>query len=371
MWKLAVRYGLLVLIPLAVAEVGSFVLTQVRPDLFDYRDEIFRKFRQEDFQRYRSTVASNVLGWDNPASVQRLTNCVGEQITYSYNDARIRLHGKGQPQDAVVVVTGDSYTQGGDVADDGTYPAALERILDVGVANLGVGGYGPEQALLKLEALIDRFPRARIAVLSILYDDTPRMMNSFRPVLNRGTGILFGFKPYLRDGSIQNLVGGDPLRDFEAMRAAAELAFDTDFWRRPRARFPYLNAVARLFSLPSFWVPVLTQARGLPFYDAVHRLTSVRVNLRALFDRFETFTKSRGLAGVVAFIPLSGSDQTTGAVAISAASPAQRRALTFVDVVIKDWSQFFAGPGCHPSAKGYAAIAMSVANGVRPLLDRQ
>lgn len=371
MWKRAAFYGLLVLIPVACAEVGSFVLTQTRPDLFDHRDEIFRKFRPEDFQRYKSTVASNVLGWDNPAGVQRLANCLGEQVTYSYDAARVRRHGKRSPQEAIVVVTGDSYTQGGDAADDDTYPAALERMLDVGVANLGVGGYGPEQALLKLEGLIDRFPRARVAVLSILSDDTPRMMNSFRPVLNRGTGILFGFKPYLRDGVFQSLVGGDPMRDFEAMRAAAETAFDTDFWRRPRARFPYLIAAARLFFLPSFWVSLLTHAQSLPSHEAVHRLASVRGNLRALFERFEAFTRSRGLAGVVAFIPINEADQITGAVAISAASAAQRQALTFVDVAIKDWSGFFAGPGCHPSAKGYAAIAANVATAVRPLLDRR
>ena len=371
MWKRAAFYGLLVLIPLVCAEVGSFVVVQTRPDLFDHRDEILRKFRSEDFQRYKTTVASNVLGWDNPAGVQRLASCLGEQVSYSYDAARVRRHGNRSPQDAIVVVAGDSYTQGSDAADDDTYPAALERMLDVGVANLGVGGYGPEQALLKLESLIDRFPRARVAVLSILFDDTPRMMNSFRPVLYRETGILFGFKPYLREGVFQGLVGGDPLRDFEAMRAAAETAFDTDFWRRPRARFPYLIAVARLFYLPSFWVPLLTQAQSLAPYEAVHRLAAVRGNLHALFDRFEAFTRSRGLAGVVAFIPVSESDQITGAVAISAASAAQRQALTFVDVTIKDWGEFFVGPGCHPSARGYAAIAANVATAVRPLLDRR
>lgn len=371
MWKRAAFYGLLVLIPLASAEVGSFLVARTRPDLFDHRDEILRKFRPEDFQRYKATVASNVLGWDNPAGVQRLANCLGEQVTYSYDAARVRRHGNRSPQDAVVVVTGDSYTQGDDAADDDTYPAALERKLDVGVANLGAGGYGPEQALLKLESLIDRFPRARVAVLSILSDDTPRMMNSFRPVLYRETGILFGFKPYLRDGVFQGPVGDDPLRDFEAMRAAAETAFDTDFWRRPKAHFPYLFAVARLFYLPSFWVPVLAQLQSQPPYEVVHRLASVRGNLRALFDRFEAFTRSRGLAGVVAFIPVSEADQGTGAVAISAASAAQRQALTFIDVTIKDWGEFFAGPGCHPSAKGYEVIAASVAIAVRPLLDRR
>ena len=60
MWKRAAFYGLLVLIPLVCAEVGSFVVVQTRPDLFDHRDEILRKFRSEDFQRYKTTVASKV-----------------------------------------------------------------------------------------------------------------------------------------------------------------------------------------------------------------------------------------------------------------------------------------------------------------------
>ena len=51
-------------------------------------------------------------------------------------------------------MAGNSYTHGDEVADDATYPAALERLLAVPVANLGVGGYEPEQALLKLEGLI-------------------------------------------------------------------------------------------------------------------------------------------------------------------------------------------------------------------------
>lgn len=369
MWKRAAYYGLLVLILLASAEILSFGLVQMRPDLFDHRDEILRKLRPEDFQRYKDTRASNVLGWDNPAGAQRLANCLGEQITYSYDAARVRRHGKRSPDDAAVIVAGDSYTNGSDVADDDTYPAALERMLDVGVANLGVGGYGPDQALLKLESLIDRFPRARVAVLSILSDDTSRMMNSFRPVLYRQTGNLYGFKPYLRDGAFHGLAGNDPLRDFEAMRAAAELAFDTDFWRRPRARFPYLIAVARLSYLPSFRVLLLAGAQGLSPYGAVHQLAPVRDNLRALFERFETFARSRGLAGVIAFIPVNDLDRTTGAVAISAASAEQRQALAFVNVTIKDWDGFFAGPTCHPSPKGYAAIAADVATAVRPLLD--
>lgn len=368
MWKRAAFYGLLTLLLLVIAEAGCFALARMRPDLFDHRDEIFRKFRSEDFERFKTEVASKVLGWDNPASVQRVANCLGEQITYSHDAARLRRHGQRAPEDAVVLVAGDSYTKGSDVADEDTYPAALERMLGVGVANLGVGGYGPEQALLKLEGLIDRFQHARVAVLTILTDDTSRMMNSFRPVLSRTTRSLYGFKPYMRDGVLQGLIGGDPTRDFEATRAAAELAFDTDFWRRPRPRFPYLFAVAQLFFLPSFQAVVRSQLQRRSSYEIIHRLEPVRDNLRALFERFDAFARARGLAGVVAFIPVNEYDQRTGAIAISAASPAQRQALAFVDVTMKD--AYYPGPICHPSAKGYAAIAADVAGAVRPLLSR-
>ncbi len=240
MLKRFIFYGLLVLLPLASAELGSFVLAKLRPDLFDYRDEVLAKLTPRALERFNATIASNVLGWDNPEGVSRLPNCLGAQVTYSYDEARVRLSGRRSSRDAVVLVAGDSFTQGADVSDEDTYPAALERALDVGVANLGVGGYGPDQALLKLELLIGRFPRARIAVLSILYEDTARMVNSFRPVLFRDTGVLFGFKPFLREGVIQGLIGGDPFRDIGTMKAAANMAFDTDFWRRPRARFPYI-----------------------------------------------------------------------------------------------------------------------------------
>jgi hypothetical protein len=258
-------------------------------------------------------------------------------------------------------VAGDSYTKGSDVADEDTYPAALERVL-------GVGGYGPDQALLKLERLIDRFPHARVAVLTILTDDTSRMLNSFRPVLYRETGSLYGFKPYMRDGVLQPLIGDDPMRDFDAMHAAAETAFDIDFWRRPRAHFPYVFAVAQLFFLPSFQVVMRAQLQRRTPYEIVHRLEPARDNLRALFERFAAFTKSRGLAGIVAFIPPDETDQATGAIAISAASPAQREALAFVTVTMK--SEYYPRPACHPSARGYAAIAHDVADVVRPLLDR-
>src|SRR5262249_46813837 len=219
-------------------ELLGFALTKVLPGLFDQRQQTLEMLQPEQFEQFKQSVASATLGWDNPSQAQHVRNCVGEEVTYTHSADRIRVH-SAQVFDAVVVVAGDSYTHGDEVADDATYPASLERMLALPVANLGVGGYGPEQALLKLEGMIDRLPNARVAVLAIMLDNTRRMVNSDRRVHYRDTGMLFGLKPFLRDGSFHGLVGGDPFRDFPALLKAADAAFDSDFWARPRAQFPY------------------------------------------------------------------------------------------------------------------------------------
>jgi hypothetical protein len=355
---------------LAGCELLSLVFTKLRPDLFDWREPILSRLRAEDFERFKQQFASETLGWDNPVDQTRHPNCIGVEITYTYDQNRLRVHRATSARDAVVLVAGDSYTHGDQVADSESFPASLERILQVPVANFGVGGYGPEQALLKLEGLIDRFPRARVVVLAIMYDDMSRMVNSYRPVYFRETGILFGLKPYLLNGEFHGLIGGDPFRDFPSMLAAANLGFDTDFWRRARARFPYSAAVAEEIFLPSLYVTLLENVGrwiGRPQYEAILHLPSVRRNLRAIYDRFAHLAQSRNLHAVIAFIPANGGDRTSGLLAIAAATEQQRAHISFTNVGRDfDWSSFH--PGCHPSPAGYQMIAADVAGVVAPFL---
>jgi len=357
-------------LPLICLELGSFTLARLRPDLFDDREVALAQIGPADFARARATM-SDPLGWDNPASTElRERNCAGEEVVATYGADRIRLHGARTPRDAVVLVAGDSYTHGNAVADDATYPAALERILGVPIANLGVSGYGADQALVKLEGAIERFPNAKVAILSILYDDTARMLNRFRPILQRPTARAFGLKPYVEDGVFHAIPGGEPYRGFDSFMAAARTAYDTDYWRRPRARFPYAVSLAEMVVLPSFWVPALTQVAeslGRARYEPVHRVPAIRRNLRALYARFADWSRQRGLRGVVVFIPVDARDQTSGLLAIAAATEAQRRTLTFHNVTTGDDTYRHVG-WCHPSPAGYRSIAESVAAVVRPLL---
>jgi len=358
-------------VPIVSLELLGFALTKSAPDLFDQRHQVLTTLQPEEFEQFKRAVASDTLGWDNPAGeTRRQRNCVGEEIAYTYSADRMRVHGT-LASDAVVVVAGDSYTHGEEVVDGASYPAALERILGVPVANLGVPGYGPEQALIKLEGLIDRLPRARIAVLSIMYENSRRMVNSYRPVYYRDTGIRFGLKPYLRDGQFHGLVGSDPLRDFASLLAAADEAFDRDYWRRPRARFPYALSALRAIAAPAFWVPVLDRQLirlDVPQHRIFYSLPGIQENLRALYDRFADFAQRRNIHPVVVFIPPYQQDHVSGLIGIAAASAEQRARITFVNVGDNvDWSRFFRG--CHPSADGYGMIAAAVAPAVRPLLS--
>jgi len=208
-------------------------------------------------------------------------------------------------------------------------------------------------------------------VLSIMYENTRRMVNSYRPVYYRDTGILFGLKPFLRDGSFHGLIGGDPFRDFASLLRAADAAFDSDFWARPRAQFPYTVSAIQAVAAPAFWVPMLDQQLirlDIPQHRVFYSLASVQNNLRALYDRFADLAQRRNLRAVIAFVPPYQQDHASGLIGIAAATDDQRRRITFVNVGDDfDWSRFFRG--CHPSPDGYAMIAAGVARAVRPLLE--
>jgi lysophospholipase L1-like esterase len=362
-------WAITIIFLLVCIELACFLVTRFRPDLFDQRELIVAQLGSADFERIQANSASDLLGWDNPAStITQTKNCAGEEVTSTYSSDRIRLHGRGRPHDAVVLIAGDSFTHGNEVSDQDTYPAQLERILGVPTANLGVSGYGPDQALLKLETQIENFPRAKVVILSIGYAGAAYMLNSFRPLVQNPTGRHFGLKPYVGNGTFHEIIGGHPYRSFEAFKGAALSAFDEDYWRRPRPTFPYLESVVKMIFLPSFWVPTLTQiteSLGRPHYDLLHRIPSVQSGLRAIYERFMDWSAKRGLPGIVVFIPTDAHDRTSGLTAIAAATADQRRGLTFLNVTIGDGSTYMQQTGCHPSPAGYRTIARSVADVAR------
>ena len=117
------------------------------------------------------------LGWTvapNRRSARENSNAIGARGLREYAPAR--------PAGALRIVSyGDSFTYGAEVADEHTWQAQLERREPaVEAINLGVGGYGTDQALLRFR----RHGRldADVVAIGILLENIGRNVNRYRPL---------------------------------------------------------------------------------------------------------------------------------------------------------------------------------------------
>ena len=90
---------------------------------------------------------------------------------------------------------GDSLVAGAEVGPEDTWQAHFERLTGQAIVNLGVGGYGLDQAVLKFEKYARHYP-TRIAILELYHQPYRRALSyySFYYFENR-TDFTFVFKP--------------------------------------------------------------------------------------------------------------------------------------------------------------------------------
>ncbi|MDO8606992.1 MAG: hypothetical protein Q7R40_10680 [Phaeospirillum sp.] len=80
--------------------------------------------------------------------------------TYNHGDEGIRLNRQPKSDDdnrirqGGILAVGDSFVYGSEVSDDQSWPAHLERLTGLPVINGAAGGYGFDQAYLRMESLI-------------------------------------------------------------------------------------------------------------------------------------------------------------------------------------------------------------------------
>jgi hypothetical protein len=374
MLKKTIFYLLMLGFMLLTLEGFSFIAVQLvdADDLFDTRGSVYIQLNEESLSMFNSQNGDPVIGWSNRgARFNEEPNCSGQPVSYSYNEAGARLYDGFDVLDTRIITVGDSYTNGDEVVDSQAYPARLSSILDVSVANHGVGGHGPVQSLLNLQKNIARYPQAQTVVLGIMYENLYRMMNSYRPVLYSASSA-YALKPYMKDGEIVPHPGTEALVSISAVKAAADYSFDHDFWARPVVGFPYLASLVRALSSNYFYYRKLQREFrkvGKPEYFLTFTAIDIEYNLIALLNHYADVSKKLGLQPVAIFIPRNAHDTTSATGFIG-----RNRSVIDPDLMLgnvgefpdANWTDYNlheedSDNTCHPSPYGYEMIAHFVA----------
>ena len=371
-------YSAMLAFMLLLLEAFAFVAVQLvdRDDLFDTREAVLDRLTEEGLTEFRERSGDPLIGWRNYGPVVREEdNCLGQPVSYSYDDVGARIHRGFDVARTRIIMVGDSYTRGDEIADDETFAAGLSGLLGVSVANHGMGGYGPTQALLNLEAVAGRYPEARVAVLGIMYENLYRMVNSYRPVLYDKSSN-FTLKPYMKGGDIVPHPGAQALASLEQFKVEANRAFDNDFWARPEPGFPYIVSLVRSFTGNAFYFRKLQREFrkvGKPEYFLAFESPQITKNLVALLNRFASSARDMNLTPVVVFIPRNRLDVSSATEFLNRHRSDLDSQLIVGDVAAQegiDWVRFnLQEPGsdniCHPSPYGAEVIAAYIAQLLR------
>lgn len=188
----------------------------------------------EDIAQARDGAYHALRGWDNrPGSSRTETNSVGRSYTVSFDERGARQSAWSRYA-TLLAAYGDSHVLADEVSDEESWAVQLSGELRAGVENYGVAGYGPDQALLKLEAhLAGGRPPPPAVLLGMHEENIGRMLNSYRPFYLQRVGDVLAFKPRfrLKAGTLELLANPLPrLETVDQVRSALDLAASTDHW---------------------------------------------------------------------------------------------------------------------------------------------
>lgn len=165
------------------------------------KEDLFPDIPQNLVEKFNTFDSE--LGWVNKANTIKYDSVGSKTVQYTFdeNGSRIVLCGEGKP---LISSYGDSFCQCREVNDNETWQYYLSEITGKKVQNFGVGNYGIDQALLRLEREYDKNPTP-IVILNFVPEQIKRITSVWKWI-SELTNIL-NFKPrFYADGTyIKNL----------------------------------------------------------------------------------------------------------------------------------------------------------------------
>jgi hypothetical protein len=147
----------------------------------DWEEVRTRQFRNLALMRDSLSyfVVDESLGWA-PGASRRSTDGMYFTSTEGFRSATAGVSYAARPSEQSVVIVGDSFTFGLEVPFAETWGAVLDEALgnNVAVLNLGVDGYGVDQAVLRYER--DGRPlKPSVAILGFIWHDLLRTLTVY------------------------------------------------------------------------------------------------------------------------------------------------------------------------------------------------
>lgn len=248
---------------------------------------------EREFSRYLR-VRNPLLGW-GPA-----VGSAGKVVTL------MPRHGSARAlsDSSCIAAYGDSFTFGGDVASNETYPYFLERTVGCPVGNYGTMGYGSDQALMLLNAQ-RHLDRAPIVILGHLTENILRNVNRDRSLLYPGSHLQFKPRFVIAKGRLGYVpIPVNSIDDYRALKDDPERVLSGDaFLRRPRREFPYTLSLVRWLTGD---IKVRAALSGVPpeaaFYAPRHFAGGLPLT-SSILTAFAQGAAEQGRHGVVLLIP--------------------------------------------------------------------
>jgi hypothetical protein len=233
---------------IAVALLLALVVAELVVRRWDSREPVWRKGKLE----FRIGRPDPMFGWVAvPSRSTAIQTSPGKTVHYRIDSLGNRARSERSsmdPASPTLVVTGESIAFGHGLEYEETFPAILGERLGLQVVNVAAGGYGSDQAYLRLVDALDRLQHPVAALTVFLPVQLGRDLQDYRPRL------------VLRGGKL-------------TLEAAA-----TGFWSRLRLRDLFVN------ELPYLSDPALSRAIALN--RAIVQSTSLAARARGAESLF-------------------------------------------------------------------------------------
>jgi len=179
--------------------------------------DIAPKFPKKLVEKYMATSFDPAVGWSRKALTSGSDLSPEGNVVFTINSKGARANGEYDKQASSVCVFGDSYTFCRLVSDNETWPHHLSSKINTNVENYGVGNYGLDQAILRLERQIDSV-EAKNIIIGVVPETIVRIHSYWKHYFEYGN--ILAFKPIYR----KNKNG-----DFELKKTAVQS--EKDFYR--------------------------------------------------------------------------------------------------------------------------------------------